>query len=335
MFIDENHPWLGMLRDQSEGPENISKLRAAIFDSFGKIFGGRQSASKAIKVDERPRLVVLRVDLSYLQKRGVRLGIEGGMPRCFRIHGPKSAAVKIPISNFEADAVIGNQCIEFKFRLLPALAIPGQAATAYTPTVHAVERVLKLTELPIRRIFITRGLNALADLSEKSPEKAIEAATSATSDCGVLAQALVDPDTVTNLVTTNDPLATAKLRGLEARENLLRAEGGTLTADQVSKILSISRQAVDKRRRAGQLIGLTRGKRGYAYPAWQFRDGQTLPGLERALKVLNRHDPWTQTLFMLNPHTDLGGNTPLAELRAGHVDAVVRAAAQYGEHGAA
>lgn len=335
MFIDENQPWVGGVeRDRPGGPENVTELRTAIFDSLGKMFGSRHEASKAIKFNVRPRLAVLRVDLPSLEKCGVRLGIEGGMTKWLRIHARNTQAVKIPISNFEADAVFGNHRIEFKFRLVSGTAT-SVAATAYKPTVQAIDRVLRLTQPSIHRIFITRGLNALADLSEKSPKKAIEAANTASSDCAVLVRALVDPDTVTNLAPTDDPLAAAKLRGLEARENLLRAEDGTVTAKEVSKILGISRQAVDKRRRAGQLIGLTRGKRGYAYPAWQFRDGQTLPGLGKVLKALNRHDAWTQTFFMLSPHTDLHGVTPLAELRSGHVDVVVSAAVHYGEHGAA
>jgi hypothetical protein len=66
-----------------------------------------------------------------------------------------------------------------------------------------------------------------------------------------------------------DPLVRAKLRGVEARERILEKLGGTLTAKQVAKYLGTSRQAVDKRRSQNQLIGLTQGKRGYAYPAFQ------------------------------------------------------------------
>lgn len=63
-----------------------------------------------------------------------------------------------------------------------------------------------------------------------------------------------------------DPLAAAWLRGLLARAQLLESEGGPLTVDQVARLLGISRQAVEKRRCGGKLLGLDTGKRGYLYP---------------------------------------------------------------------
>lgn len=328
MLLRQNNP-------RPEGPENLSELGAAIFDSLVKIFGSRHRVPKTIRFNEHHQLAVLRADLPSLHKYGVRLGIEGGINKWLLMRVRNTAAIRIPISHFEADAILGKRWIEFKFR--PAL---GQTrvllpAAVHTSTGQAVDRLLKSADQPILRVFITRGMNALADLSEKSSPQAIEAANTATSDCGVLVRALADPETVINIAPTDDPIAAAKLRGVEARENLLRAEGGTFTALQVSKMLNISRQAVDKRRRAGQLIGLSRGRRGFAYPAWQFGDGETLPGLQAVLERLSRHDPWMQMIFMLHPYADLHGSTPLTELRAGHVDAVLTAAASYGEHGAA
>jgi hypothetical protein len=34
----------------------------------------------------------------------------------------------------------------------------------------------------------------------------------------------------------------------------------------------MSRQAVEKRRKAGRLIGVSLGRRGFGYPAWQFAE---------------------------------------------------------------
>ena len=132
-----------------------------------------------------------------------------------------------------------------------------------------------------------------------------------------------------------DPLAPARLRGLREREKLLQVEGGTVGVDEAAALLGISRQAVDKRRRAGKLIGLTLGRRGYMYPVWQFSQGGTLPGLEEVLTELRGHDPWMQAIFMLSENTRLSGQAPLHELRHGHVDDVRRAARMLGEHGAA
>jgi len=77
------------------------------------------------------------------------------------------------------------------------------------------------------------------------------------------------------------------------------------------------------------------GRRGYAYPSWQFGDDGVLPGLEEVLQDLGSHDSWTQVGFFLNGNVRLGDETPLAELKRGHAEAVRRAARAYGEQGAA
>jgi hypothetical protein len=165
-------------------------------------------------------------------------------------------------------------------------------------------------------------------------ERALGDAAGAPSDYAVLLRALEQPEALA-VLRQQDLLAPARLRGLREREKLLQAEGGTVGVDEAAALLGISRQAVDKRRRAGKLIGLTLGRRGYVYPVWQFSQGGTLPGLEEVLTELRGHDPWMQTIFLLSENTRLSGLVPLHELRHGHVDEVRRAARMLGEHGAA
>lgn len=64
--------------------------------------------------------------------------------------------------------------------------------------------------------------------------------------------------------------------------------------------LGISKQAIDKRRRRCQLLGLQQEGR-WAYPAWQFTAaGQPLPGLTAVLTALSRGttDSWAWALWM-------------------------------------
>ena len=135
-------------------------------------------------------------------------------------------------------------------------------------------------------------------------------------------------------LTGKDPLASAKLRGAEGQQRLLKAGGGVLSAEETAKLLAISRQAVDKRRRQGQLLGLIQGRRGYAYPAWQFENGRAIKDLEKVLEALRDHDPWMQVTFFLNSNDRLAGMSPLDVLRAGETGRVVSAAAEFGEQGA-
>ena len=182
--------------------------------------------------------------------------------------------------------------------------------------------------------FISRALQAVVDLERELPDQSIEEATSAPNDYLVLLSAMKAPSVLTQLVG-KDPLASAKLRGVEAQQNLLKAGGGVLAAEEAAQLLGISRKAVDKRRRQGQLLGLTQGRRGYAYPAWQFDKGRTIRNLEKVLGALQSHDPWMQLAFFLNPNDRLDGTSPADALRAGEVEKVMSAALAYGEQGAA
>ena len=112
-------------------------------------------------------------------------------------------------------------------------------------------------------------------------------------------------------------------------------EGGSLSASAVAELLGISRQTVNKRRQAGQLLALSLGRHGYAYPIWQFSDDDVLPGVPATLEKLEDHDPWMQARFFLTANKRLDDARPIEKLRNGDVDAVLQAAAVYCEHGAA
>ena len=135
-------------------------------------------------------------------------------------------------------------------------------------------------------------------------------------------------------LAAQDPIAASKIRGFELRKEMVKKAGGVLSSEQVAKLLNLSRQAVDKRRAASQLLALTQGRRGYSYPTFQFEDGKTLDGLEEVLGNLTALDSWMQLRFFTSPHERLGDKTPIEALRSGTVNDVVRAASGYGEQGA-
>jgi hypothetical protein len=130
-------------------------------------------------------------------------------------------------------------------------------------------------------------------------------------------------------------LARARERGRSARTDLLAAEGGTLSKDEVAQRLHLSLEQVEEQRRAGRLIGLLSEQETYIYPAWQFHANGMLSGVEDVLKDLRDHDPWMQAHFFLSGDIRLNHETPLAELRRGHIEAVRRAARAHGEQCAA
>jgi hypothetical protein len=177
-------------------------------------------------------------------------------------------------------------------------------------------------------VFLSRAIRALVDLAEQAN---LQEAIAAPSDYDLLLNLLQQPE-VLPLLTAQDPLAKVKIRGLLAKPELLNAEGGCLSSDETAKLLGISREAVNKRRQQGKLIGLPAG-RAYRYPVWQFQGSQTLKGIETVLKSLKVRDPWMQTAWMLNANARLG-QRPLDALRSGQIELVEKTALLYGEQGA-
>lgn len=211
--------------------------------------------------------------------------------------------------------------------------LQAAAAGSARSTVEATARLLRASAEPARSAFVARALDAVAQLAKELDTGELSDATGATSNYAVLLSALQRPGVVAAL-SESDPLAPARLRGVAARADILGSEGGTLSVEQVAEHLGITRQAVDKRRRAGRLLALSTGRRGYAYPAWQFARVGVLEGFEDVLEDLREEDPWAQAVYFLGGNTYLDGVSPLAALRARDFKGVRRAARSYGEQGA-
>jgi len=170
---------------------------------------------------------------------------------------------------------------------------------------------------------------------ERLPERVLREAIAAPTDMDVIVRALQSPEALAETGLHRDPWHQARLRGIQASRELLASAGGGRTSAEVAAILGITRQAVDKRRQAGQLLALTLGRRGYAYPACQFTETGVLTGWPEVPAMLRDHAPWAQLIFLMSPNSYLGGEVPLHKLNAGDIAAVLKAASCYLEHGAA
>jgi hypothetical protein len=209
------------------------------------------------------------------------------------------------------------------------IKISEAARNAPASTVVAAAAVLRaVVGSETKASLADQMLRALVEVIESIGSS--DQSEQAHSGYAALLDVLEQPDLLGRL-REDDPLAPARLRGLRMRERLLDAEGGTRSAAELATMLRVTRQAVDKRRRKGTLVGLDLGRRGYAYPVWQVG----LHGLSEVLGELREYDPWTQVAFMLSPNIWLDGETPLRILRDGQVEPVLRAAMHYGEQTAA
>ena len=189
--------------------------------------------------------------------------------------------------------------------------------------LKALSEIVKPTQ---RSKFLQYVLNAALAVSQ---EKMIT-----TLGFESIVAAFTRPEALKILAPT-DPLSAARLKGVQVKQQLLYGDEQPLTSEEVAFLLNMTRQAVDKRRLKGQLLGVSLGKRGYLYPDWQFQGEQVLPGLERVLNALKDYDSWTKLMFMKTGDLHLAGATPLGRLQAGAIEEVVQAAESYGIHRAA
>lgn len=175
----------------------------------------------------------------------------------------------------------------------------------------------------VQAAFLRRALSALERIARSVPSKTLTEALAAPTDVGSLAQLLSRSELVGSAVTELDPLAPALARNVEHRQTLLNLAGGVISADAAGQILGITRQAVDKRRRAGSLLAVREGS-DWRYPACQFADGEVVAGIPDVVRGLGSSSPWVVLDFLLTPDTVLAGRTPLEALKAGDRDPVLR-----------
>lgn len=175
----------------------------------------------------------------------------------------------------------------------------------------------------IRTAFLRRATSALERISANVPAKDLADALSAPTDAGSLAQLLSRSDMVGAAINDLDPLVPALARNVEHRQDLIARAGGTMSAEDAGRMLGISRQAVDKRRRAGTLLAVREGS-DWRYPLCQLDQGEVISGISDVVRGFAAAGPWIALDFLLAPDTALGRRTALQALRDGDREAVQR-----------
>ncbi|MGQ0571516.1 MAG: hypothetical protein ACT4P5_18595 [Armatimonadota bacterium] len=199
--------------------------------------------------------------------------------------------------------------------------------------LETIRSTLRASRDDVKHAILTRSLSLTRQAMEHvSPGTLVEAVAASTDQEAMLR--LLEAPEMAAPATDTATMDAARAAGIEARDQLLTAQGGSWPVERAAKYLGLTRQAVDKRRRANKLIGLAVGRHGYLYPVWQFSRNGTVPGLEDVLGALSRHDPRSQVIFMLSPNDRLDGVNPLEALQKGQTEDVRITAALFGEHGA-
>lgn len=295
-------------------PTTLAQIEENIVSWFGKVSSGSKSP---ISFSSHPDL---SNQLCLLSRPNADLIVGTDQQTIFFEF--KHHKLSVELDHFDVRAEFEGKiiCFNIKPHPKPELRFLEQAMREVAETKHPA--------------FVSRLLRFVKNLEMDLPTAKIEEATAAATDYLVILNALSASPLASESVN-DDPLAEAKQRGLERKQQLVQAAGGVIRSEDASKMLSLTRQAVDKRRAQNQLIALTQGRRGYSYPSFQFEDGKTLNGLEETLRELKSFDPWMQLAFFVNPNDRLGGESPTKALRTGKLTEVLRAARNYGEQGAA
>jgi hypothetical protein len=182
--------------------------------------------------------------------------------------------------------------------------------------------------------FLKRSIELLRRMAAQAPSEVLSNALAEPSSASGLAYLLSDLSPIGIDIETIDPLASAMARGVRAKETLIEQAGGAWSAATAAAALGISRQAVDKRRRAGHLLAVRTGADDYLYPRCQFRKTGVVEGLDAVLEAFTVEEPWVQLAVLTTPSEALGGKTVFEALKQGKVAAAVQVVQRYGEQGA-
>jgi hypothetical protein len=158
-----------------------------------------------------------------------------------------------------------------------------------------------------------RAADALLRLVDERVRVAFQAAT----EWRALAQGSSYPE-----VLLGGGLERAEQEGQRLKQQILQRAEMLAPGDAAARA-GISRQALDLRRVRNQALALAHIKRGYRYPAWQF-DDDVAPTLIQLLAALSHLDPWGQYFFLTQPEPLLEDKSPLAVIRAGKFEEVLR-----------
>ncbi len=169
---------------------------------------------------------------------------------------------------------------------------------------------------PLREAFLRRSMDTITRIAAHADLEILAEALAASTGFGTLARVLADSATIEASVVDIDPLAPLVARNAEHRIEILAAAGGALSSTEVARQLGVSRQAIEKRRRANALLAVRMGG-DWRYPRCQFDEtkGEVVSGLPKLLGAFAKASPWVVLDFLLAPDEALGNETPMQTLQ--------------------
>lgn len=158
-------------------------------------------------------------------------------------------------------------------------------------TMFAIHRVIS-GESDLAQLFTVPKFNTLADVIEFERRRRAGQIPPVSTPPAVPRDAPADRRRAAE--------SAAKERQPLFRAVLADKSGGMYTRAEVAQVLGISPDAVDRRRRRKQLLGVPYGT-FILYPAAQFKNGKVVTGLQPILEAFGDMSPWGQLQLLVAP----------------------------------
>jgi len=181
----------------------------------------------------------------------------------------------------------------------------------------------EILEPPARRM-IDRGRKALETVLRKAGSAGVGSLQTSTNEFNFFVEAArLAIDTLgISADLTEKRLHDARLRGLTRMAELRKAAEPCLESGQVCDLLGVTRETIRKKVDRKQLLALPKGG-DRVFPAFQFKDGNIVPGLGETLEALNTDSAFVALSFLLSKSPDFGNQTAIEALQSGNVERVV------------
>jgi hypothetical protein len=180
-------------------------------------------------------------------------------------------------------------------------------------TMVRAARLLSAVEMEVVEELVHLADAGVSEERRMALSRGVVRALEAFPGESVSSDPLAPVDEPFDTVDLAESLARTEVEGQEVREEILR---DAVSAAEAARRTGRSRQAIERLRRAGRLLGLRVGAR-WRYPGWQFSadsPGGVVPRLDEVLRHLEL-SPTGAAFWLLRPAERLGGRPPIELLR--------------------
>jgi len=189
-------------------------------------------------------------------------------------------------------------------------------------------------EAPVQQM-LERGNKTLKTVLTNAGVKGVGQLQTATNEVGYLMAALrlaIESLGASGGVMEKR-LHAARLRGLARISELRKAAEPVLETGEVCSLLGVSRETIRKKVDRKQLLALPKGG-DRVFPAFQFKDGEVLPGFAEVLAALDTDSPFVALSFLLSKSPGFGGRSARELVQSGELEPVLAEARGFLNHGA-